>query len=106
MPEGGSGSAPIVRPGRAVFAGPANCTETRVTAPGACGDGSPLAGSDVASPAKASSHPDVRAGAAASWNGPGPGCRRLHGRYERKSEHFLALTAIAATLICHHRIAK
>jgi transposase len=32
------------------------------------------------------------------------GCRRLHGRYERKSEHFLALTAIAATLIC--RIAR
>ncbi|MFI6335251.1 IS5 family transposase [Streptomyces sp. NPDC050535] len=32
------------------------------------------------------------------------GCRRLHGRYERKPEHFLALTAIAATLICHRRL--
>ncbi len=29
------------------------------------------------------------------------GCRRLHRRYERKPEHFLAFTAIAATLICH-----
>ncbi|MFF3243249.1 IS5 family transposase [Streptomyces sp. NPDC002870] len=34
------------------------------------------------------------------------GCRRLHRRYERKSEHFLAFAAIAATLICHRRIAN
>lgn len=34
------------------------------------------------------------------------GCRRLHRRYERKPEHFLAFTAIAATLICHRRLAK
>ncbi|WP_078510500.1 IS5 family transposase [Streptomyces himastatinicus] len=34
------------------------------------------------------------------------GCRRLHHRYERKPEHFLAFTAIAATLICHRRLAK
>ena len=34
------------------------------------------------------------------------GCSRLHHRYERKPEHFLAFTAIAATLICHHRLAK
>lgn len=27
------------------------------------------------------------------------GCRRLHRRYERKPEHFLAFTAIAATLM-------
>lgn len=32
-----------------------------------------------------------------SWLG---GCRRLHRRYERKAEHFLAVTAIASTLIC------
>ena len=31
------------------------------------------------------------------------GCRRLHRRYERKPEHFLA---IAATLICHRRLTK
>ncbi|MEV5173939.1 IS5 family transposase [Streptomyces flaveolus] len=34
------------------------------------------------------------------------GCRRLHRRHERKPEHFLAFTAIAATLICHRRLAK
>ncbi|NEB04835.1 IS5 family transposase [Streptomyces sp. SID13726] len=34
------------------------------------------------------------------------GCRRLHRRYERKAEHFLAFTAIAATLICHRRLAN
>lgn len=28
------------------------------------------------------------------------GCRRLHRRYERKAEHFLAFTSIACTLIC------
>ncbi|MEU9331168.1 transposase [Streptomyces canus] len=32
------------------------------------------------------------------------GYRRLHRRYERKPEHFLAFTAIAATLICHRRL--
>jgi hypothetical protein len=31
-------------------------------------------------------------------------CHRLHRRYERKPEHFLAFTAIAATLICHRRL--
>lgn len=34
------------------------------------------------------------------------GCRRLHCRYERKPEHLLAFTVIAATLICHRRLAK
>ncbi|WP_330280734.1 IS5 family transposase [Streptomyces sp. NBC_00056] len=34
------------------------------------------------------------------------GCRRLHRRYERKPEHFLAFVAIAATLICHRRLPK
>jgi transposase len=34
------------------------------------------------------------------------GCRRLHRRYERKPEYFRAFTAIAATLICHRRLAK
>ncbi|SEF03827.1 Transposase DDE domain-containing protein [Streptomyces sp. 3213] len=38
-----------------------------------------------------------------SWLG---GCRRLHRRYERKAEHFLAFTAIACNLICYRRLAK
>ncbi|MFB7577260.1 transposase [Streptomyces sp. NPDC056165] len=33
------------------------------------------------------------------------GCRRLHRRYERKAEHFLAFAGIAATLICYRRLA-
>ncbi len=32
------------------------------------------------------------------------GCRRLHRRYERKAEHFLAFAGIAATLICVRRL--
>lgn len=31
------------------------------------------------------------------------GCRRLHRRYERKAEHFLAFVSIASTLICYGR---
>jgi transposase len=34
------------------------------------------------------------------------GCRRLHRRYERKAEHFLAFTAIACSLICYRRLSK
>nr|BFE37774.1 hypothetical protein GCM10010200_100250 [Actinomadura rugatobispora] len=34
------------------------------------------------------------------------GCRRLHRRYERKAEHFLAFVGIAATMICYRRLAK
>ncbi|CAL9668353.1 IS5 family transposase IS1647 [Streptomyces sp. enrichment culture] len=34
------------------------------------------------------------------------GCRRLHRRYERKAEHFLAFTSTACTLICCRRLAK
>ncbi|MFD7824430.1 IS5/IS1182 family transposase, partial [Streptomyces sp. NPDC059714] len=34
------------------------------------------------------------------------GCRRLHRRYERKADHFLAFTGIACTLICYRRLAK
>lgn len=34
------------------------------------------------------------------------GCRRLHRRYERKAEHFLAFTSLACTLICYRRLAK
>ncbi|MET7909765.1 transposase, partial [Streptomyces avermitilis] len=34
------------------------------------------------------------------------GCRRLHRRYERKAEHFLAFAGIAAALICHRRLTK
>lgn len=32
------------------------------------------------------------------------GCRRLHRRYERKAERFLAFGGIAAALICHRRL--
>ncbi|MGW7488262.1 IS5 family transposase [Streptomyces sp. NPDC054786] len=38
-----------------------------------------------------------------SWRA---GCRRLHRRYERKAEHFLAFTAIACSLICCRRLTK
>ena len=31
------------------------------------------------------------------------GCRRLHHRYERKADHFLAFAGIAASLICYRR---
>ncbi|MGV4926538.1 IS5 family transposase [Streptomyces sp. BHT-5-2] len=34
------------------------------------------------------------------------GCRRLHRRYERKADHFLAFASIACTLICYRRLAK
>ncbi|MFI1259194.1 transposase [Streptomyces netropsis] len=34
------------------------------------------------------------------------GCRRLHRRYERKADHFLAFTSIAYTLICYRRLTK
>ncbi|GAA2564567.1 hypothetical protein GCM10010398_61770 [Streptomyces fimbriatus] len=34
------------------------------------------------------------------------GCRRLHRRYERRPEPFLAFTAIAATLIGRRRLTK
>ncbi|MFE7784867.1 transposase, partial [Streptomyces nigrescens] len=34
------------------------------------------------------------------------GCRRLHRRYERKAEHFLAFAGIAATLIGYRRLTK
>lgn len=34
------------------------------------------------------------------------GCRRLHRRYERNADHFLAFAAIARTLICYRRLAK
>lgn len=33
------------------------------------------------------------------------GCRRLHRRYERKAEHFLAFAGIAAALIHYRRLA-
>ncbi|MFD3733785.1 IS5 family transposase [Streptomyces sp. NPDC058632] len=33
------------------------------------------------------------------------GCRRLHRRYERMAEHFLAFTSIARALICYRRFA-
>lgn len=34
------------------------------------------------------------------------GCRRLHRRYERKAEHFLAFAGIAAALICYRRLSR
>lgn len=32
------------------------------------------------------------------------GCRRLHRRYERKAEHFLAFVGLASSLICYRRL--
>ncbi len=34
------------------------------------------------------------------------GCRRLHRRYERKADHFLAFAGIACTLICYRQLTK
>ncbi|MEW5656840.1 transposase [Streptomyces cinereoruber] len=34
------------------------------------------------------------------------GCRRLHRRYERKAEHFLAFVGIAAVLIGYRRLIR
>lgn len=34
------------------------------------------------------------------------GCRRLHRRYERKAEHFLAFAGIAVALICFRRLGR
>ncbi|MFE3150694.1 hypothetical protein ACFXJ6_29205 [Streptomyces sp. NPDC059218] len=34
------------------------------------------------------------------------GCRRLHCRYKRNADHFLAITSIACTLICYRRLTK
>ncbi|MEV0039486.1 IS5 family transposase [Streptomyces sp. NPDC050804] len=34
------------------------------------------------------------------------GCRRLHRRYEREPEHFLAFVGIPAALICYRRLAR
>jgi len=34
------------------------------------------------------------------------GFRRLHRRYERKAEHFLAFAGLAAALICHRHLTK
>jgi transposase len=39
----------------------------------------------------------------ASWLA---GCRRLHHRYDRKDEHFLAFVGIAAALIGHRKLAR
>ncbi|MFE6405387.1 IS5 family transposase [Streptomyces sp. NPDC057837] len=38
-----------------------------------------------------------------SWLG---GCRRLHRRYERKADHFLAFVGIAAVLIGYRRLSR
>lgn len=34
------------------------------------------------------------------------GCRRLHRRYERTAEHFLAFVGIASALICYRRLIR
>lgn len=39
----------------------------------------------------------------AGWHGLS-GCRRLHRRYERKAEHFLAFADIAVVRICYRRL--
>ncbi|MEV5451462.1 transposase [Streptomyces sp. NPDC052535] len=33
-------------------------------------------------------------------------CRRLHRRYERTAEHFLAFVGIASALICYRRLSR
>jgi hypothetical protein len=38
-----------------------------------------------------------------SWLG---GVRRLHRRYERKADHFLAFAGIAAIRICYGRLTR
>ncbi|MGV9248764.1 hypothetical protein [Streptomyces sp. NPDC003710] len=43
--------------------------------------------------------------AKADWLAILPNCRRLHRRYERKAEHFLAFVGIAAALISYRRLA-
>jgi hypothetical protein len=89
--------------------GPGSCTVTRDTTTATCGDGSLPAASGIVLPARASSRPGTWAGTAGSWSGPCPGCpaaAACTGAYERKPEHFLAFTAIAATLICHRRLTR
>ncbi len=109
------GLEPLVRgiPPYAPAAGPGvgsrrNCTPTRDTTTTTCADGSASAASATASPARASSPHSVWAGTAGWWREPCPGwlacCRRLHRRYERKAEHFLAFVGIAATLIGYRRL--
>ncbi|NHI04645.1 transposase DDE domain protein [Streptomyces sp. KO7888] len=34
------------------------------------------------------------------------GCRRLHRRYERTAERFLAFVGIASALICYRRLVR
>jgi transposase len=89
--------------------GPASCTETRDTTTVTCGVGRlPAAsGRRLARKGIESSRRLGRHRWAVEWTVSWlSGCRRLHRRYERKPEHFLAFTAIAATLICHHRLAN
>jgi hypothetical protein len=49
------------------------------------------------------------AGTAGWWNGPSSwltGTRRLHRRYERRSDHFGSFVALATALIRYRLIAK
>lgn len=85
----------------------ASCAVTRATTTPTCGDGYASAASPIARKGIESSQ---RLGQrrwtierTMSWLA---GCRRLHQRYERKTEHFLAFTGIACTLICYRRLAK
>ncbi|MGV9350945.1 transposase [Streptomyces spiralis] len=88
---------------------PHNSTPTRVTTTTTCGD---------SYPGPAIRHRIARKGIETSqrlgrhrwtiertmaWLA---GCRRLHRRYERKADHFLAFTSIACTLICYRRLTK
>lgn len=89
--------------------GPPSCTRTRATTTTTCPAGYASEASGTTSPARASSPPPQLGRhrwtieRTMSWLG---GCRRLHRRYERKAEHFLAFTAIACSLICYRALAK
>jgi transposase len=82
---------------------------TKATTTTTCVDGSVNGASATASPARAIES-STRLGRhrwvverTVSWLA---GCRRLHRRYERKAEHFLAFVGIAAALIGYRRLAR
>lgn len=83
---------------------------TRDTTTTTCGNGSASMASATALLARASSPPPGWGGRhrwvverTVSWL---VGCRRLHRRYERTAEHFLAFVGLAAALIGYRRLAR
>ncbi|MGY3678157.1 transposase [Streptomyces sp. TE33382] len=87
---------------------PGSCTRTRATTTPIYGNDpidaayAPIARKGVESSARLGRHHWV-VERTVSWVA---GCRRLHRRYERKPEHFLAFVGIAVTLICHRPLTK